>query len=82
MSNKSPALVVCESIAACIPHLRLIDDSHPPVSLSGCNPNNQSFALCGIKTAWDTQLPIGASRCRGCRSKAEELGMAPSGGWR
>lgn len=55
-------LVVCESTAAITTHLRDTTDIAP--SYGG--HREQPLALCGVKIAWDTRLPIESARCTAC----------------
>jgi hypothetical protein len=63
-------LVVCESTAAIVPHLRIVT-LEAPICLNGHSP--RPSALCGSEIAWDTQLPLNAARCRSCLTKRAEL---------
>lgn len=64
-------MVVCETMAAITTHLRVVDDEHP-IRLSGHSV--PPATLCGMSAAWDTQLPLNATRCNACRLKAAEAG--------
>lgn len=56
-------LVICETTAAITLHLREVTQESP-VMLSGSN--GKTFTLCGAKSGWDTQIPLGNERCRKC----------------
>jgi len=51
-------LVVCESSAAIVPHLRIVT-TDLPIKLGG-HPTPRPDALCGLEIGWDTQLPLAA----------------------
>lgn len=64
-------LVVCETVAAITPHLRVLSADTPPLSLSGFA--QRPTTLCGMTVAWDTRLPISAARCKRCLERAREI---------
>jgi hypothetical protein len=64
-------LVVCESTAAIVPHLRIVT-ADMPIKLGG-HPTPRPGALCGSEIAWDTQLPLNAARCRSCLTQRAAL---------
>jgi hypothetical protein len=55
-------VVVCETVAAIVPHARIVDERG--IRLGGWH--NGPTALCGAVLGWDTYLPVGAVRCRSC----------------
>lgn len=57
-------LVVCESTAAIVAHLRRVTEA-TPIKLSG-HAFPRPLSLCGNEIAWDTRLPIDAASCRAC----------------
>lgn len=57
-------LVVCESVAAIVPHLRRVTEA-VPIKLSG-HASPRPLSLCGNEIAWDTRLPLSAARCSKC----------------
>jgi predicted Zn finger-like uncharacterized protein len=66
-----PTYVVCETVAAITPHIRIVTAEHP-IRLGG--HSNRPLALCGTVIAWDTQLPLnsGSVRCSKCLKRVQE----------
>lgn len=63
-------VIVCETTAAIVPHLRLVGSV--PKKLGG-HYEPKPVALCGVTIAWDTNLPLAAARCRACLSMLRAL---------
>lgn len=69
-------LVVCETVAAISTHLR--DVGEVPINYGG-HMLPRPKALCKAQIAWDTRLPISATRCTVCLrvlAKLRALGQA------
>ena len=63
-------LVVCETVAAVVPHLRIVT-AESPIKLGGHHPAPKT--LCGRDAGWDTQLPLTSARCTTCLSERAKL---------
>lgn len=68
MADQMSAFVVCESVAAITPHLRLLAADQPLIKLGW--HSTRPLALCGTVIAWDTKLPLTAARCATCRERS------------
>ena len=61
-------MIVCETTAAVVPHLRREDEW--PVSASG-NTHDERQTLCGQRVGWDLLYESAHARCRTCLAIAE-----------
>lgn len=64
-------LIVCETVAAITPHLRVVTVNHPENYHGHATPKPK--ALCGAFVAWDTKLTLEAARCASCILVASQL---------
>lgn len=60
------SIVVCESTAAIVTHLRKVTDQ-TPINLGG-HPAPFPLTLCGTQARWDTKLPLASVTCSKCRA--------------
>jgi len=57
-------LVVCETVAAIVTHLRELQPGEEPC-YSG-RRRADAKTLCGMTVGWDTRIPVGEETCRRC----------------
>lgn len=61
------SLVVCESTAAIVTHLRKVTDL-TPINLGG-HQSPYPLTLCGTQARWDTESPVASATCVKCAAK-------------